>query len=196
MKKIILSLALLATGAVLLAGCGKAQPTPSVSTGTKVKFEKEVALNEEAMVEFQMMEGSEKTTGKATFKAKEFGEKAKMGETQPIAGQTFYYLVYDFKADATNSTTATPSLFLDPAAPQVVMLEANTMPELGGMISGAYNSNLQEEMGLQAFELVKMNQADWVSTVATWYTTKVEKPVVALQYNDASGSKKYIKINY
>lgn len=199
MKKFFLVLSLLFASTLIFAGCGKS--TVPATTSTKITFEREVALNEAVNVEFQITQdgkgiSGKQIYGKATFKILEFGEREKVSDTEAINGQTFYYLVYDFMGNEDNPADASPKMFVELNAPQIVMLDENTMPTIGGAVGGAYNSNFQEEMGLAGFELVPLNKADWVHTVTSWYTAKVEKPLLAIQYTDLEGTKRYIKINY
>jgi len=188
MKTNIKNLILVVLAGVVLSACGSANNqnnSGANSSGSQIKFQKEIGLNEEMTVE--------SASGKMSFSVKEFGEKDKIGGVDPISGQTFYYTIFDIKGDAANNP---PKYLVDLTVPQIVMLDSNSLASVGGAIGGAYNSDFTQEKNLTAYELVQTNQADWIHTATTWYTTKTDKPMIAIQYSDAQGNKQFIKINY
>lgn len=165
--------------------------------GSKLVFEKNVGINEEVPIEFQMKKGDQNVVGKAVFKVEKIGEVAKMGDVQAISGQTFYYVLFSFKGDVNNPVgdDVSPKLLVEPAAPQIVLVDENTLPSIGGAMGGSYDTDAAQEMTVASNINIKMNQEQATSTVSTWYTKKVEKPMFAIQYTGVGGEKKYVSIN-
>jgi hypothetical protein len=192
---------------LLLTGCTKTATTPETKPVAQpaaqaanpqlaqVKFQKEIGLNEEVTVEYK--NGSAGAVGKMTFLVKEVGEKPKL--SQAIAGQTYYYAIYDVKGDADNSKAADgPRMFVDPSAPQIALLDKAAIQSVGGSMGGTvgFEALQQEYKDIVESSILNPAEPKLIHTGATWYTTKVDKPIVAIQYTDAQGNKQYIKINW
>lgn len=197
--KTYIPLILIVGASIFLSGCTKKdtelQPTNTIS---QIAFQKQINVNEEITVQFPIKDNDQTSLGQLSFIVKEIGEKNHIGTTNPIAGQTFYYVIFDVKGVSNNisSDSTQPQLLLDPSSPQIVMLSDTTLASIGGSVGGAFNTDFTTEQGLDPYELTKTNQTEWLHTATTWYTTRVEKPTMAIQYNDLAGTKQYIKINY
>lgn len=168
--------------------------TPVTST---LSYDREIGLGEEVEVEYLATdETGNIIPAKATFRVSSFGELDNIAGVTPVTGQTFYYTLYDFKGDSNINATTMPQMLYDLAAPQIVMLDASSLPEIGGAVGGAYDSDVATQYSVTDRNTLLTTQADWIATAVSWYTTKVENPIIAIQYKAMDGVNHYIKINY
>jgi len=164
------------------------------SSEQTITFEQTINVNDVVEFMFQIKDEDQSYEGKGSIKVTELGQS----EDLASSGDTLYFTIYEFKGDITNHVgeSAQPLNMQDIFAPQVVLLKEDSLPSIGGSYGGAYDSDLADLKGLEYKFSVKLNNPDWVKMGNTWSKKDHPSSIVAIQYHDLTGNKKYIKVNF